>query len=81
MFASGGRCAMTDCGLSLLSPSGGWVGTVAHIVAAEPGGPRGAESMSPEERRGFVEEAKASGLVARFIEHHKVRGLSVAPAA
>ena len=29
----------------------------------------------------FVEEAKASGLVARFIEQHKVRGLSVAPAA
>jgi polar amino acid transport system substrate-binding protein len=29
----------------------------------------------------FVEEAKASGLVARFIEKHKVRGLSVAPAA
>jgi polar amino acid transport system substrate-binding protein len=31
--------------------------------------------------RGFVEEAKASGLVARLIERHKVRGLSVAPAA
>ena len=31
--------------------------------------------------RAFVEEAKASGLVARFIERHKVRGLSVAPAA
>jgi polar amino acid transport system substrate-binding protein len=30
---------------------------------------------------GFVEEAKASGLVARLIERHKVRGLSVAPAA
>jgi polar amino acid transport system substrate-binding protein len=29
----------------------------------------------------FVEEAKASGLVARFIATHKVRGLSVAPAA
>ena len=29
----------------------------------------------------FVEEAKASGLVARLIERHKVRGLSVAPAA
>jgi polar amino acid transport system substrate-binding protein len=29
--------------------------------------------------RGFVEEAKASGLVARFIEQHKVSGLSVAP--
>ena len=31
--------------------------------------------------RDFVEEAKASGLVASFIERHKVRGLSVAPAA
>ncbi|GGG26992.1 amino acid ABC transporter substrate-binding protein [Caldovatus sediminis] len=31
--------------------------------------------------RGFVEEAKASGLVARLIERHGVRGLSVAPAA
>lgn len=31
--------------------------------------------------RAFVEEAKASGLVARFIEQHQVRGLSVAPAA
>ena len=29
----------------------------------------------------FVEEAKRSGLVARLIEQHKVRGLSVAPAA
>ncbi|MBX6374708.1 MAG: ABC transporter substrate-binding protein [Acetobacteraceae bacterium] len=31
--------------------------------------------------RAFVEEAKASGLVASLIERHKVRGLSVAPAA
>ena len=29
----------------------------------------------------FVEEAKASGLVARLIERHHVRGLSVAPPA
>ena len=29
--------------------------------------------------RTFVEEAKASGLVARLIERHKVVGLSVAP--
>lgn len=29
----------------------------------------------------FVEEAKASGLVASFISKHKVRGLSVAPPA
>jgi polar amino acid transport system substrate-binding protein len=27
----------------------------------------------------FVEQAKASGLVAKFIEQHKVNGLSVAP--
>lgn len=31
--------------------------------------------------RDFVEEAKASGLVARLIERHGVRGLSVAPPA
>jgi len=31
--------------------------------------------------RSFVEEAKSSGLVARLIEKHKVKGLSVAPAA
>jgi polar amino acid transport system substrate-binding protein len=31
--------------------------------------------------RDFVEEAKASGLVARLIERHKVRGLSVATPA
>ena len=31
--------------------------------------------------RDFVEEAKATGLVAALIERHAVRGLSVAPAA
>ena len=31
--------------------------------------------------RDFVEEAKASGLVARLIAKHKVKGLSVAPKA
>ena len=31
--------------------------------------------------RALVEDAKASGLIARLIERHKVRGLSVAPAA
>jgi polar amino acid transport system substrate-binding protein len=31
--------------------------------------------------RDFVEEAKASGLIARLIERHNVRGLSVAPPA
>ena len=31
--------------------------------------------------REFVEQAKASGLVGRLIERHKVRGLTVAPPA
>lgn len=31
--------------------------------------------------REFVEEAKASGLIARLIERHSVRGLTVAPPA
>jgi polar amino acid transport system substrate-binding protein len=31
--------------------------------------------------RGFVEDAKASGLVAKAIEENGVRGVSVAPAA
>jgi polar amino acid transport system substrate-binding protein len=31
--------------------------------------------------RDFIEEAKTSGLVARLIEKHKVRGLTVAPPA
>jgi polar amino acid transport system substrate-binding protein len=31
--------------------------------------------------RSFVEEAKATGLVARLIDRHRVRGLSVAPPA
>jgi hypothetical protein len=53
MFASGGRCAMTDCGLSLISPTGGWIGTVAHIIGAELDGPRGAGPMTPEERASF----------------------------
>ena len=29
--------------------------------------------------RDFVEEAKSSGLIARLIEHHRIRGLTVAP--
>jgi polar amino acid transport system substrate-binding protein len=36
-------------------------------------------TAAPAFLRSFVEEAKASGLVARLIERHKVRGLSVAP--
>jgi polar amino acid transport system substrate-binding protein len=44
------------------------------------GTPRKNEA-APAFLRSFVEEAKASGLVARLIDKHKVKGLSVAPAA
>ena len=44
---------MTDCGLSLTSPTGGWIGTVAHIVGAEKTAARGAGAETPEERASF----------------------------
>lgn len=44
------------------------------------GTPRGREAGAAF-LRDFVEEAKSSGLVARLIERHGVRGLSVAPPA
>ena len=53
MLASGGRCAMTDCGLPLTSATGGWIGTVAHIVGAEKDAPRGSGPESPTERASF----------------------------
>jgi polar amino acid transport system substrate-binding protein len=40
-----------------------------------------ANTAGAEFLRNFVEEAKASGLVASLIEKHHVKGLSVAPAA
>ena len=40
-----------------------------------------ANTVGAQFLKDFVEEAKASGLVAQFIERHKVRGLSVAPKA
>ncbi|MEU6190783.1 hypothetical protein [Nocardia sp. NPDC047038] len=63
MFKSGGRCAMTDCGLPLTSPTGGWIGTVAHIVGAEEDGPRGASPMTAEER------AAVSNLILMCATH------------
>lgn len=38
-----------------------------------------ANTAAAEWLRSFVEEAKASGLVAKFIQQHGVKGLSVAP--
>ena len=50
--------------------------SVQQAIGTSPKNPAGAAFL-----RDFVEEAKASGLVARLIERHKVRGLSVAPPA
>jgi hypothetical protein len=44
---------MTDCGLPLTSLTGGWIGTVAHIVGAEANGPRGKSPLTPKERAEF----------------------------
>jgi polar amino acid transport system substrate-binding protein len=50
--------------------------SVQQAIGASRKNPAGAAFL-----RDFVEEAKASGLVARLIERHNVRGLSVAPPA
>jgi polar amino acid transport system substrate-binding protein len=50
--------------------------SVQQAIGASRKNPAGAAFL-----RDFVEEAKASGLVARLIERYKVRGLSVAPPA
>ena len=50
--------------------------SVQQAIGTSPKNPAGAAFL-----RDFVEQAKASGLVARLIERHNVRGLSVAPAA
>jgi polar amino acid transport system substrate-binding protein len=49
---------------------------VQQAIGTQRGNSAGARFL-----RDFVEEAKASGLVARLIAQHKVKGLSVAPAA
>ncbi len=43
--------------------------------------PRGGRNLGADYLRAFVEEIKVSGLVARLIERHGVRGVSVAPLA
>jgi polar amino acid transport system substrate-binding protein len=55
---------------------GGQFTAIQQAVGTERKNVHGAAFLSA-----FVEEAKASGLVARLIERHKVSGLSVAPPA
>ena len=48
--------------------------TVQQAIGTDPKNKAGAAFL-----KAFVEEAKKSGMVAKFIEQHKVVGLSVAP--
>ncbi len=52
-IASGGLCEIDGCDKRLSLHTGAWIGTVAHIVAAEDGGPRADDSMKAEEKRDF----------------------------
>lgn len=55
LFAlSGNRCSIPGCAQPLIDPSGTLLGKVAHIHAAEAGGPRFDPSMTNEQRRSFV---------------------------
>ncbi len=42
---------MPDCNKRLTLTTGAWIGTVAHIVSAEDGGPRADPAMTPTQRR------------------------------
>ena len=64
-IASGGVCEMQDCNKRLTQPTGGWIGTVAHIVSAEDNGPRADKSVSPESRRA------ASNLMLLCADHRR----------
>jgi hypothetical protein len=63
LFLSGGYCAMRDCRKPLIGPSGGWIGTVAHIIAAEDDGPRGDKTVTPEKR------ASVDNLILMCADH------------
>lgn len=52
LFAyTGNQCAMPNCTELLVDSSGTMLGKIAHICAAEPGGPRYETAMTDEDRR------------------------------
>jgi hypothetical protein len=54
LFAyTGNQCAMPNCKEVIVDESGTMLGKIAHICAAEPGGPRYDSSMSDNERRSY----------------------------
>ncbi|MCY1640680.1 hypothetical protein [Methylorubrum sp. SL192] len=67
LFAySGNQCAFPDCTNQLVDPSGTLLGKVAHICAAEKGGPRFDGNMTNEQRRAF------DNLVIFCGKHHDI---------
>ena len=74
LFAlSGNRCAHPECDHILVNDDGLFVAQIAHVSAAEPGGPRYNENLDDEFRR------SAENLVILCYRHH--RELDMNPSA
>lgn len=70
LFAySGNQCAIPDCGEQLVDASGAMLGKIAHICAAEKGGPRFDPMMTNEERRAFANLLLVCGKHHDIIDH------------
>lgn len=74
LFAlSGNRCAHPECDHILVNDDGLFVAQIAHVSAAEPGGPRYNDSLDDEFRR------SAENLIILCYRHH--RELDMNPSA
>ena len=70
LFAySGNQCAIPDCQEQLVDASGAMLGKIAHICAAEKGGPRFDSKMSNEDRRSFDNLLLVCGKHHDIIDH------------
>ncbi|MCQ9148089.1 hypothetical protein [Ochrobactrum sp. BTU2] len=70
LFAySGNQCAIPDCQEQLVDTSGSMLGKIAHICAAEKGGPRFDAKMSNEDRRAFDNLLLVCGKHHDIIDH------------
>ncbi|TLS45651.1 hypothetical protein FE633_12800 [Streptomyces montanus] len=63
---SGNECAFADCREVLAPESGGYFGEIAHIRAAEKGGPRFDPAMTNNQRRHI------DNLVLLCVKHHQL---------
>lgn len=70
-LTSGNLCAFPECNRIMLNAHGTFVGQVAHIEAAEEGGPRYNVAMTDEDRRHI------SNLMLMCYEHHREVDLNV----